>query len=180
MKKLSFACIAIVLAQGCSTTSLPTHQPESTLKGAKLPPYPGNSELYQSACIGSNKVDSKNKEEKLCDFSIKVFKDKNADSFILAATAATGNKLNGQPEWVVQDALALAKIKENSFIEVFTCRYKGVADDTIVALIPEHTGKASSFIKAIDWAYRINLPSGQFVALEPGLVDCENTAAGVD
>ncbi|HWV16579.1 MAG TPA: hypothetical protein VN030_14190 [Cellvibrio sp.] len=180
MKKTYLLFAAFIFIQGCATTPLPAQQSEAGIKGSKLPPYPGNSELYQSACIGSTKADSKNTEEKLCDFSIKVFKEKNAGSFILAATAATGNKLNGQPEWVVLDALALTKIKENSLIEIFTCRYKGVADDTIIALIPEHTGNTSSFIKAGDWAYRINLPSGQFVALEPDLVDCENTAVGVD
>jgi hypothetical protein len=128
----------------------------------------------RGACIGQNYA------VETCSFAISLIDDKNLAPIILLSQESSGHDPAGSPLWKIKDTLPVPQATKGIHLEYISCRYDKKSDDTVVALVTDYDAKDSDWIRAVDWAYRIDLPSGKFLKIDSEKVDCANTAIGAD
>lgn len=160
----SLALFAILA--GCAT------QPASPPQARTEAPILDTSD-ERGACIGATaKYDT-------CNYAIAVFGPEAAPKLIVSRKMASMQD-DGQPVWEELDRLQAPALPPGGSLELSSCRLQGVEDDTIVALLPIHDANSPEHIVAANWAYRVDLPSGRFDALDAAAVDCVNNAIDAD
>jgi hypothetical protein len=163
------ALVALLAAlAGCAT------QPTGTTTApppTEAPPLDTSEE--RGACIGATA------HYETCTYGIAVIGPPGRPRMIVSQKMV-GTRPDGQPEWQELDHLDAPTVPVNGSVEFGSCRYQGAVDDTIVALLPFFDDTSPEYIAAAGWAYRIDLPSGHFAALDATAVDCVNTTIGVD
>lgn len=164
------APLAVLLATLAGCTTQPIDQSPSPQQPAA--PILDTSE-ERSACIGATA------NFETCTYSIAVLGPEATPKFIVSRRLAEMST-DGQPVWAEQDRLPAPALLPGGSLELSSCRLRGAADDTIVALLPLHDETAPEHIAAAGWAYRVELPSGRFQALDAAAVDCVNSAIGAD
>ena len=159
---------ALAVLAGCATeqagnTNVPTPD---------VAPILDTSE-ERGACIGATA------KYETCAYAIAVIGPEDQPRMILSRKEA-GMSEDGQAQWQELDRLDAPAVPRGGSLVFGICRDRGAQDDTILALLPVHDDTAPEFIAAANWAYRVELPSGRFVALDARGVDCTNTAIGAD
>jgi hypothetical protein len=127
----------------------------------------------RGACIGATA------QYETCSYAIAVFGPEAAPTLIVSRKLARMNA-DGQPEWQELDRLHAPSLPRGGSLEFGACRYRAAPDDTVLALLPPYDETSPEHIVAAGWAYRIDLPSGHFVALDAASVDCSNGTIGAD
>jgi hypothetical protein len=69
------------------------------------------------------------------------------------------------------------KVNKGYHLDWGSCRYDSVEDGAVVAVV-RHSKQP--WLRAADWAYRLDSASGKLVKLDPKRVDCYNTALEAD
>lgn len=169
-KRTGIAIAAALLAAlgGCANRPM---DDASTAKPETAPVLDTSEE--RGACIGATA------HYETCTYSITVFGPYETPVAIVSRKLAA-MKSDGQPEWQELDRLDAPAVPRGGALEFGACRNQGAEDDTIVALLPPYDATAPEHIAAAGWAYRIDLPSGRFMALDAAAVDCINTTIGAD
>lgn len=116
---------------------------------------------------------------KTCSFSVSIYEIKSIQKLVTSLKFVS-MEADGKPTWKIIDAIALPKDLDNRFVEIGTCRYNGKPDDSIVAVVNSYDQNSPEHIRAHEWAFKVDLPSGNFVAINANVVDCINTAIGAD
>jgi hypothetical protein len=127
----------------------------------------------RGACIGATA------RYETCTYAIAVFGPEAAPKLLVSRRMASTQD-DGQPVWEELDRLQAPALPPGGSLELSSCRLQGTPDDTVVALLPNHDAASPEHIAAAGWAYRIELPSGRFAALDAGAVDCINNAIDAD
>ena len=125
------------------------------------------------ACIGSNLG------YETCSFGISVRSATIRHLALVTSQRSTKGITDRLGSWKTLDQIAVPDDASRT-LEYGSCRFKGVPSDTIVALLPAYGENDPEFIRAVDWAYNVELPSGKFSPLDPQYVDCVNTAIDSD
>lgn len=128
----------------------------------------------RGACIGGRQASDS------CAFAIGVLDDAKEEPVALLSRKLIDYDDSGQPNWDVQDRVPVPRDHKGLHLEQSSCRFDGTEDETVVALVPAFDEHGPEWVRAQDWAYKVQLPSGKFQSLEPGKVDCRNTAIGAD
>jgi hypothetical protein len=156
----ALACVMLAAEPVCA----------ATLVGTVVPPYPADIHQNEGSCFGGTGAAP-------CPRSIGVLADaSNKDIQILSAVAAPRD--GKAPRWLVQDVVAYPEIDAQLVVIYGVCRYGGMADDYIVAVVDAQSKQDR--LPARGWAYRIDSGTGKFVKLDSAGVDCTNTAGEAD
>lgn len=118
--------------------------------------------------------------EDTCAFAIGLLEDDKEQPVALLSRELIDYDTGGHPNWRVKDRLAVPRDNRNVHLEVGSCRLDGTPDQTVVAMVPGYDQSGPEWIRASDWAYRVQLPSGKFLRMAPARIDCANTAIDAD
>jgi hypothetical protein len=167
---LRVAPLAALLATlaACTTPPIEKSNPAPSTEAPIL-----DTSEERSACIGATA------KFETCTYSIAVFGPEIAPKVIVSRKLSEMST-DGQPVWEEQDRLPAPALVPGGSLELSSCRLHGVADDTVVALLPPHDENAPDHIAAAGWAYRVELPSGRFQVLDAAAVDCVNNTIGAE
>jgi hypothetical protein len=159
--------VLLTALAGCSS------QPAVETAAQQPPPPAIDPGDERGACIGATA------RYETCAYSIAVFGPEDAPRSIVSRKLASTSD-DGQVVWEELDRLQPPALPRGTTLEFGSCRHGQAADDTILAVVPPHDETSPEYIGAAGWAYRVELPSGHFAALDAGAVDCFNSAIGAD
>jgi hypothetical protein len=153
----------------------PASGPRSGAKAAELvgltvPPFPGGMYQGGGACIGD-------KPDLPCERSVGVLINSAGNKVGIYAASDAGRDDKGRARWLISDVVPYPQVHRGYDVVWADCRSAGITDKSIVALV--RTSKTEEWLQASDWAYRVD-GSREFIKLDPGRVDCVNTALGAD
>lgn len=131
--------------------------------GQEFPPYPDGYESKNGACIAHALGLAH-----ICDFSLLEL-SKGKPRYILAAKKSGMH--DKKPKWRITDQVPYPPIAEGQFLALGLCQINGEADHTVAAVVIESDDK---WVKAANWAIRVNLASGKIEKISPQGVECEN------
>lgn len=155
---------------GCATQQKPDSAPVSNDPHNDA----AGTDNGRGICIGGKLV------EDSCAFAIGLLDDEHEEPVTLLSRTLIDYDKDGHPRWKTSDKLAVPRDNDNLHLEVGSCRFRNEPDQSVVALVPTYDQNSPAWIRARDWAYRVELPAGKFVQLEAGQVDCANTAIDAD
>lgn len=167
---LPSAMLLLAALSGC-TTQQPTPQ---TIIAPRPAVDDGGIDNGRGACIGGKLAAD------TCAFAIGVLDDEKEQPVALLSRKLIDYDESGRPNWDVQDRLAVPRDRSDLHLEQSSCRFDGGEDETVVAMVPLYDEHGPEWVRAQDWAYKVQLPSGKFMKLEPSKVDCHNTAVEAD
>lgn len=167
LKPVTIFTLLLAALAGCSSQSA-----VETAAPQPAPPAidPGDE---RGACIGATAG------YETCAYSIAVFGPEDAPRSIVSRKLASTSD-DGQVVWEELDRLQPPVLPRGTTLEFGSCRYGRAVDDTVLAVVPPHDETSLEYIGAAGWAYRVELPSGHFAALDAAAVDCFNSAIGAD
>lgn len=114
-----------------------------------------------------------------CSFAVVVEPVPGTGTVILRSQQSA-NKDGLHTKWKDLASITLTRDRAHRAVEILACEYKGREDDTVVALVSKAGSPNSEMIGAVDWAYRIDLPSGRFVAIDPHYVRCRQLQGNIE
>ncbi len=161
----SVALFTILIITGCSSI---------VRIGSIVPPYPVNTNAIGGSCIGVSENYSP------CGFAIGILENEKSEPIGILSEKMADPRETKNHHWIVLDFIALPSSDKKTHLEFSTCSINGQSDETIVAIVPNYDESSPEHIKARGWAYRIGLPSGKFISIDPAIVSCINTAIGAD
>jgi len=167
MRPLILLTMAMVVA-GCAT-----RQPSAVPSVAGQPEVSG-IDNGRGICIGGKLA------EDSCAFAIGLLDDEHDEPVTLLSRTLIGYDEGGHPRWKTKDRLAIPRDNNNVHLEVGSCRFRGEPDQSVVALVPTYDQNSPEWIRARNWAYKVELPAGKFAQLDAAQVDCTNTAIDAD
>lgn len=133
------------------------------IRSNQAPSVVSSSDAMQVVCVPSDNAG--------CEQSIGIASDR---SYLWVGTAVQENTEIGESQWRVTDRLVFPGIAAGRDFSDVMCRYREQFDQSIVAVVA--TG-SDEWLKAVDWAFRVNPVSGRFESLDPSDVDCYNENA---
>ena len=138
----------------------------SELIGIVVPPLPYGIFEDGAWCMGRTELNP-------CERSISILKTSAGRDFLIYTASAEpmqGNKAR----WRITDTLAFPTVPNGAEFVGGECRKLGVGDASIVAIVRKDS--KSEWLRAHDWAFRIEYDTGNFVRLDPKDIDCANPA----
>jgi hypothetical protein len=140
------------------------------LVGKRVPPFPDGMYAGGGSCIAAGTKDP-------CHLTISVLMSANGKEMGIFASVSDGRDELGTRFAIVTDIIPYPTVKKGYHLEWSSCRYSGVEDEAVLAVV-----KASKqqWLRAADWAYRVENASGRLIKLDPKYVDCYNTALEAD
>lgn len=136
------------------------------LLGTVIPPLPSGMFKGVGACIGKT-------DATLCERSIGILKNAEGKDFLIYAGSAEPRQ-GKEARWKVTDTLAFPTLPKGYELVFGVCRTSGNPDPSIVAVVRNHTSR--EWLRARDWAYRVDFDTSKFTKLEPDHIDCANPA----
>ena len=151
-------CAVVVLTAGC----------QASLIGKVIPPWPSGLHKGQGNCFNSAHA---------CEAGLGVLNDQAVVPKVIYAWIRSAQQVSELPTYRVTDSIRFPQLHGTQLWECGVCRSTSAPDDTIMALVePAKT----EWLRASEWAYRVDKGSGKFVPLDPHQVDCYNTAREAD
>lgn len=136
------------------------------LIGTTIPPLPDGIFEDGGVCIGRT-------QQTECERNIGILKTSAGKDFLIYTGSAAS--LRGEkPRWRVTDTAAFPIVPNGAEFVWGDCRISGTPDASIVAIVK--SSPKGEWLRARDWAYRVDYDTGKFVPLEPKNVDCANSA----
>ena len=155
---------------------LPVAASAVELVGKTVPPYPDGLRDVGGSCL-SDSTDPAH----VCDFSIGVLADADADPNLEAVLRyVVAGRMAGREGplalWKITDAQAYPKAGKGYFWQAGTCRVDKVDDAKVIAVVRQ--GAEQEYLGDVAWARRLDLKNGKFSVLDPARVDCINEGYG--
>ena len=136
--------------------------------GSEFPPYPEGYESKTGACIGYSLG-----RERACDYS--VFELRRETPQLILAARKVG-MVGKKAKWSVTDQIKYPVIGEGQLLVLGVCRANGRIDHSISAVVND---SGDEWLKAENWAIKVDLKSGKIKLISAAGVECENEGWGV-
>ena len=140
------------------------------LVGKRVPPFPDGMYEGGGSCIAIGTQDP-------CHGGVGVLMSAAGKEKGVYASISDGHDEEGHPFWIVTDVIPYPRVNKGYHLDWGSCRYDGVEDSAVIAVV-KHSKQ--SWLRAADWAYRVENASGKLIKLDPKRVDCYNTALEAD
>jgi hypothetical protein len=136
------------------------------LVGKRVPPFPDGMYEGGGSCIANGPQDP-------CHRGVGELTSAQGKKIAVLAFVSAGHDERGFAYRIVTDAIPYPKVNKGHHLDWGTCRYDGIDDDSVVAVVEE---SKQPWLRAAGWAYRIENGSGKFIKVDTKHVDCANTA----
>jgi hypothetical protein len=154
---------AIVLA---SLALAASEADANELLGKVVPAFPYGIFEDGGTCTGDDGPD-------MCRRAVIILKTSDGRDFLIFS-GSKESMMGKKPRWRVVDAIAFPAIPANRELVWTDCRKSGAPDASVIALV--RSDPKREWLRARDWAYRVDDTTGKFVKLDPKDVDCANPA----
>lgn len=138
----------------------------SELTGITIPPLPFGIFESGGACVGRIGPTG-------CERNIGLLRTSAGRNFLIYTGSAEPSQ-GKKPRWRITDTLAFPEVPKGAEFVWSECRKSGTPDASILAIV--RSSSKREWLRARDWAYRVDYDTGKFAKLDPKDIDCANSA----